>query len=275
MTTTFSTPASFAYRTRLNHALGTRPAFANIISHHIARFQATGTAIDLAPLSRGTAIIQTEQQADAYLAAYGDMHRIKLESAFQVLLPQLRSLTGPVEVVDWGCGQGLASAVLLDFCRQHNLALNIRRVTLIEPSVLAINRAQDHLMVMTGHQDLIIRRCNQTADSLSPALLNTNPQAVKIHLFSNLLDMLTVDYRAIARTIRQSQKGKNLFVCVSPLTGNYSQNARLEAFRQEFAQNRSLSVRTTSLSGLVYVVNAKRIMQRSIQRNESIFSVDL
>lgn len=275
--TTTTTPASFVYRTQLLNSLGNNPTFAGILRHHVRQFQATGQNGQLAfnSLSSGTTIIRTAEQANAYLTAYGDMHRIKLDSAFEVLTDQLSGIRGPIEVIDWGCGQGLASGVLLDFVQLHGLALDIRRFTLIEPSTFALNRAVDHLHILQDSQPFVVRSFNQTADSLSPSLMQTNPQAVKIHLFSNLLDMPTVDYKAIARTIRQSQRGLNLFVCVSPLIGHSGRDPRLEAFRQEFATARSLSVRTTSLLGLVFLIRAMRPGLWPIQRNESIFSVQL
>lgn len=59
------------------------------------------------------------EQCSAYLAAYGDMHRLKLDSAFDELFTRAGKRTDGIEVVDWGCGQGLASGVLLDYIRQR------------------------------------------------------------------------------------------------------------------------------------------------------------
>lgn len=238
----------------------------------MAGFQATGTQADFDSLQNGTAIIRTDRQANAYLAAYGDMHRMKLDSAFEALFRHL-TLTTPVDVFDWGCGQGLATGVLLDFSRQHGLALPIRQISLIEPSLFAMTRAIEHLHVLGVKAD--VRTFNQTAESISPVMVKSSGRTIKLHLFSNLLDMLTVDYRAIAQTIRQSQPGQNLFVCVSPLTGSPTRNAQLERFRNEFADHLLISARTDSLAGLMFGIRAMRPMVRTVKRNESVFSVQL
>lgn len=166
MTTTI-TPTSFAYRTQLLNALGNNRTFANIIRYHIDRFSEMGQRgnVVFESLNSGTAMIRTAEQATAYLAAYGDMHRMKLDSAFEALSDQLSAITELIEVIDWGCGQGLASGVLLDFGQLHGLSLHIRRFTFIEPSAFVLNRAVDHLHVLLEGKTPVIRAFNQTADS--------------------------------------------------------------------------------------------------------------
>lgn len=218
-------------------------------------------------------LINNERQANAYLAAYGDMHRMKLESALETMFRQFTLPTAPIAVFDWGCGQGLATGVLLDFVRLNGIHLPVKHTSLIEPSRFALSRAVEHVHVLGINAT--VRTFNQPADSISPAMLKTAASAVKLHLFSNLLDMPTVDYRAIARTIRQSQPGLNVFLCVSPLMNNPYRDRRLEAFRQEFVGNHLVSTRTDSLVGLLFKVRAMRPMMYTVQRNESIFSCQL
>lgn len=197
------------------------------------------------------------------------MHRLKLNSAFDRLFTLLPRLAGAAEVFDWGCGQGMASGVLLDYLATHRLPLVPARFTLIEPSELALSRAADHVGLLT---DAPVRRLAQRADSVLPTMLVTNPNVVKIHLFSNLLDMTSVDLAAVARTIQATQQGLNVFVCVSP-TINALRDARLTQFAANFAGARLLSKRTDSLTGKVFGIRAMQPQQRTICRNEVIFSV--
>lgn len=92
-------------------------------------------AIDALPLqhrscpwhitNRGCSIYTEELQLDAYLASYVDWHKGKLAHAFELLnepLPQ------QINVIDWACGQGLATLFLLGYIREHNLACSVREI---------------------------------------------------------------------------------------------------------------------------------------------------
>lgn len=259
------------YSTELRQQLSDQPTFTGIINHHIRRFQATGSQLVFNSLMSGTAVLQTDDQCTAYLAAYGDMHRLKLNSALDQLFAVQPGLVGVAEVIDWGCGQGLASGVLLDYVRHHQIALTLNRFTLIDPSELALSRAADHLGLLTH---VPVRRLAQKADSVFTTTLATNPGIPKIHLFSNLLDMTSVDLGAIARTIRKTQRGLNVFVCVSP-TINPVRDARLSALAAYFPTARVLSKRSQSLTGQVFGIRAMQPQFRTICRNEVLFSVQL
>lgn len=66
-------------------------------------------------LNHGTAILQSEEQLCCYLAAYGEMHKGKLKCALEKF--PFKSIDNNLEIIDWGCGQGLASvymAIVLD-----------------------------------------------------------------------------------------------------------------------------------------------------------------
>ena len=47
-----------------------------------------------------------------------------------------------IEIVDYGCGQGLASLCYHDFIKEHYSLQKVKRITLIEPSPLALSRAE-------------------------------------------------------------------------------------------------------------------------------------
>ena len=85
----------------------------------------------------GRAVLQTEQQLDAYLAAYGEIHFIKCRAALQHF-PFERLNLHSFEIFDWGCGQGIATLSLLEALAERNLLGMLRGITLIEPSQAAI-----------------------------------------------------------------------------------------------------------------------------------------
>ncbi|GAB2596471.1 hypothetical protein [Spirosoma areae] len=269
MTTTYSA----SYYAQLQRSLGATPSFDAILRYHVTCYQATGNVADFQALNSGTAIIQTAEQASAYLAAYGNMHQIKLNSAFGKLSSLSAFPVGRAEVIDWGCGQGLASGVLLDYARHQLPGLIVSRFTLIEPSALALSRADDHLRVLPAN-GATIRTLLHRADALPGKLVQTDPAQVKIHLFSNLLDMTEVDYTAIAHTIKTTQKGLNLFVCVSPAIAEF-RNKRLREFRDQFVKARTLSDRTDGFTGSVFGIYKKAYLPYSIKRTECLFTVQL
>ena len=58
-------------------------------------------------LKHGTAVLSTEDQLCCYIAAYGEMHKQKIDKALERF--PFKNLDSDFEIVDWGCGQGLAS----------------------------------------------------------------------------------------------------------------------------------------------------------------------
>ncbi len=46
--------------------------------------------------------------------------------------------------------------------------------------------------------------------------VNSKTEAVKIHIFSNILDIEIVDLNRLASLLKNSQTGANYFICISP-----------------------------------------------------------
>lgn len=70
-------------------------------------------------LSNGKALLKSPYQLDAYLYHYGDMHRKKLLRAYSHITESI--FQHPFSVIDWGCGQSIASMVLDEFLVNKNL----------------------------------------------------------------------------------------------------------------------------------------------------------
>ena len=84
--------------------------------------------------------IYTEEiQLDAYLASYVDWHKGKLDRAFSLINEQLPP---QINIIDWACGQGLATLYLIDYIKEKHLQCRIKEVILIEPSTVALERAK-------------------------------------------------------------------------------------------------------------------------------------
>lgn len=133
-------------------------------------------------LDRGRAVLSTTDQLDQYLYSYGLM----ISSQWQVLLDRVRLPSSTVALVDYGCGQGLATMLLLDRYRE-DLSGMVANVTLIEPSTVALERA---LHILTCYlPDVEIRAVNKQLDELDQDDFADSGTNVNMHLFSNILDV--------------------------------------------------------------------------------------
>jgi len=170
-------------------------------------------------LNRGTSILQNEDQLDQYLFSYGKMHHAKLAEAYVELFKELKENNkfdrdkSQIEIIDYACGQGIAAFILLNCFDRVNFPIdNILKITLIEPSTIALNRANFLLK-----DSAKIVQVNEKLDNIAIKDLKTNPSSIKIHLFSNILDMGDDSFslERLAEKIKFEQKGENYFVCVS------------------------------------------------------------
>lgn len=92
-------------------------------------------------LKHGINLLASEVALNCYMSAYGDMHATKCRAAMMNF--PFNDIQGTIEIVDWGCGQGIGSATIIEVLRQRDMLQWLRKVTLIEPSLSAIERAND------------------------------------------------------------------------------------------------------------------------------------
>ncbi len=181
-------------------------------------------------LGRGINVLDKEEQLLAYMYAYGKMHIAKLERACSYLPEDV----GRVEVIDWGCGQGLATMALLDRLNSEN----INSVTLIEPSILCLKRAALHV----NQQFSKLATINKDFDSLSFKDLEIIPQSGQyVHLFSNILDVELYSIKALISLVKQKFKGTNYFVISSPYISTLK-TARIDSFIDAFNEDFEVQV---------------------------------
>lgn len=171
-------------------------------------------------LKRGINLLASDVALNCYMSAYGDMHVTKCRAAMMNF--PFNDIQGSIEIVDWGCGQGIGSATIIEVLRQRNLLKWLRKVTLIEPSRSAIERANDNIRTLT-HDTVEIDVKNlflpangiAEGETLSPIGYRYNNV---IHIFSNILDVTTIDLGAVARMVA-SAHGKHFVLCIGPKNG--------------------------------------------------------
>ncbi len=184
-------------------------------------------------LNHGTAILQSDEQLCCYLSAYGEMHKGKLKCALTKF--PFKSLDNNLEIIDWGCGQGLASVYMIDCLRYLGLIDKLQKVTLVEPSSAALNRAKLHIQQAVG-DEVFVEALNYFLPSVDTNLKNDVlggihiEEPICIHLFSNILDIPDIDLKELAFLVSSSGY-RHYFVCVGPV--NFG-NDRLSAFPRYF-----------------------------------------
>ena len=203
-------------------------------------------------LNRGEAILNTQDQLDCYLHSYCKMHHAKLQHALDgfgkwhkststkwhkdVDDPESRALFRAAEyaqyesfrwphtkIIDYGCGLGIGTITLLEYLYGRLVGADCN-ITLIDPSIVALERAKSCLHE-AGHRD--IQAVNKGLNGIEP-LLGLSGHATKFHIFSNVLDIDSIDLKALVDKILLTTEGTNYFICIVP--NSHSKNERLDEF---------------------------------------------
>ena len=185
-------------------------------------------------LQSGVAIINKIEQLTQYLVSYGKMHKAKLYEAFDKVVHLFNHKT--INVIDGGCGQALATVLLIDYINEHQYDINIKRVVLIEPSELALGRGLLHVDTIASKVVDTIA-CNKDLDSVMGKDIYVGNQHINIHLFSNILDVesFKLNQKFLSKLSIRLHRN-NYFICVSPKI-NDQRKARLDMVCDYFSEN--------------------------------------
>lgn len=197
------------------------PSFSNIMK--IAQFENPGVYNEL---GRGVSILDSQSQMLQYLYSFGRMHEAKLNSAFSTIDLEILN-RNKIEIIDWGCGQGIASVLFNEYLSKNNCYPIIDKVTLIEPSEICIKRAALHVREIIKPSKILT--LNTTLDDLLYNKINTSNDSIKVHLFSNILDVEAFSLDTLINGIKNYFEGDNYFICVSPYINDLKTN-RLDVF---------------------------------------------
>lgn len=218
-------------------------------------------------LNHGTAVLTTEEQCNAYIAAYGNMHQGKINEVLDEI--KINDLANTdLQIIDWGCGQGLATICLFDFFNKHNLSLDlVKKVVLIEPSKVARDRAKTHVNAYLRDEDKIVVIGKYIDDVKVDDIVSDEP--VTLHLFSNILDIPSIDLLRLANSIKTSLKGLHYFFCWGPLNQG---NNRIDSFWSYF--NEADSVFFNTHNKQEYNAEGKLIKTYSYTAKNRVFKVN-
>lgn len=186
-------------------------------------------------LEHGTAVLETEEQCCAYMAAYGPMHRHKLIRALDDNEFPYKNLNNGVEIYDWGCGQGIGTVAIIEKLRQFGWLSKLKKVTLEEPSNVARQRAVLHVRQALGEQNTEIidvpyyLPSDYGDNSNSITEINVH-EPCAIHIFSNILDIEAVSLKGVSKMITSSG-AQHIALCIGPANLNES---RINTFSYYF-----------------------------------------
>lgn len=177
-------------------------------------------------LNRGLDVLDSEPLLQMYIYSFGKMHNAKLQYAFEHLQENVVKYK-EVEIVDYGCGQGMATICYHDFLLEHNLDQTIKKIILIEPSMMALSRAE--LLCSRFFPDAEIVAINKQFDELEKTDLILSLKRPTLHLLSNILDVESYDLSNFSQLVKEQSIGDNEYVLVSPMQ-NTQRVQRLKAF---------------------------------------------
>lgn len=179
-----------------------------------------------ASLNRGVCALDSEPLLQMYFYAYGDMHIAKLNYAFNHL--QKYVVESPeIEIIDYGCGQGLATMCYHDFIKEMNPRQKVVKITLIEPSDVAMSRAE--LLCSKFFPEAQLVSIQKDFESLNSSDIMTSQQIPTLQLFSNVLDVVSYDIEVFAQLVKDISYGDCEYVIVSPMISG-RQRVRLMTF---------------------------------------------
>ncbi len=204
-------------------------------------------------LNHGVDLLRSEEELNCYLAAYGVMHKEKMFMAFEHF--PFNETDDDYEIVDWACGQGLGTICAIDKLKEHSLTKHLRKITLIEPSEYALSRAEFNVSRASSDVEIV---CHQKylpgLDSSCDCIEKIEgSMPIVIHIFSNILDIQTVDLKQLAQIVGGSDQ-RSYVMCVGPIMSN---NRRLREFPRWFNIDQNDIFANINQSILGYHANGK------------------
>jgi hypothetical protein len=186
-------------------------------------------------LGRGRSILSTYDQLNQYMHSYAPMIR----GHWKKVLSEFEFPNDDVEIIDYGCGQGLASILFLDKYHEEYRE-HISKFILIEPSKLAIKRAEGILNCYDPQ--FKIDTINKSLDDVTMDDLELDHNKTKVHLFSNILDVEGFEVQDLFDKILMNE-GRHCFLAVSHHRYSHGGSERVEEIYNLLSDNNSVDFR--------------------------------
>ncbi|MBP3829319.1 MAG: hypothetical protein J6E29_01125 [Prevotella sp.] len=183
-------------------------------------------------LRRGIALLEIDEELDYYLYAYGNMHRDKIVAALSNFT--WRDFENRhIQIVDWGCGQALATICFFDFLNEKDIKCHIDKIVLIDSSKASLKRAITHVSCYGQvDEETDIVSIDKRINNIKPTQIVSDSE-LTIHFFSNILDIPNINLRDLARKVQGCSRLESLVICVGP---NNNFNKRITLFSSFFSE---------------------------------------
>lgn len=174
-------------------------------------------------LNHGLHLLKSDEGLDCYIGAYGEMHQSKCRAVLQNMPfpPKENNGSLSLEIVDWGCGQGIGTVCVVDFLKERDLTQWLKKITLIEPSQASLNRAVANVKKATNNGVRVVP-INEYLPSFSDGNEISSvsyEQNYVIHVFSNILDVTNIDLGKLAKCMAIPGH-MHYILCAGPLNAN-------------------------------------------------------
>ena len=183
---------------------------------------------------RGTCQLDNETELNAYMHDMSLMHNAKLRDAFSHLSTHFFN-EREIDIIDYGCGQAMGCISYADYLRENNHTQNVRRITLIEPSEIALARAALHSSLLFPNAEIVT--INKGFDDLTASDIEVDTNIPTLHIFSNVLDMgSTPNYNGVfnletfSNLVLEISKGYNEYVITEPLFSDSRRDEQVDIF---------------------------------------------
>ena len=145
--------------------------------------------------NRAKSQLKSEKEAIFYTVAYAWTHYLSarrlLTQTFESI--ELSAQNNSWQVIDYGCGQGIASLALLDHIAEAGYAKNTSiDLVLIEPSIISLNIAKFLCRRLAQAHGIKLTVQTQACYLNEVVLPEQNPHGKTLHLMSNILDISDV-----------------------------------------------------------------------------------
>ena len=183
-------------------------------------------------LERGVKILETHEELCQYLWSFGNMHEKKIHFVVDKLPPEL--FERDYDIIDWGCGQGIATICFFDYLKEKEFPISVNNVKLIEPGKKALERAKLHIGKYISENK--IQTINKYFEQVEVNEIKTERKPT-IHFFSNILDIQAIDLKELAEKLSNSLTTDNYIVTVGPTNAT---NKRIDWFYEKYFKNTKL-----------------------------------
>lgn len=133
-------------------------------------------------------------EMQTYLAENGRMYKAIIYDALEQFIAYLDAKE--ITLIDWGCGQGLASMLVLDYIREKQLDIKISQVILIDDDVITLSRTIAHVDALSFNEIEILALNNDEIETMNSP--QTIQNSITLNLFAN--DKMPVDWIVIDST---------------------------------------------------------------------------